>query len=133
MNQLLPPLQIWLVELLAIALLLFFANSNLRIRTKNQILSFSLIVSLLLTAVVTFFLGIGAVWSFPSALGKILSAFVSLAIPVFITAITFLTCQRFKLKTAISNTISIIAGLIAVLPIVVIGIMLACVTTKDCL
>ena len=133
MNQLLPPLQIFLLELLACASLLIFANSKSYDRTIKQTLLFSLTASLLLTAVVIFYWFIGAAWNLPSTIGKLISAFISLAIPIFLTAVTFQVCQRFEIKKTTANITSLIVGLIGVIPMIAIGVLLACVTTGDCL
>jgi len=133
MSQLIPPFSIWLAEILAILALLLFANYSSVNRTFKRMFLFALILSVIISVFSGFIWGYGHIWNVPSALGKFFSSFVAEAMPIFLVAATYLYCQRLSFKTLSTNVISIVVGLIGVFPVIVVGVVLACLTTGDCL
>ena len=130
----LPPWPIWLVEFSTILVLLAL---SLRIPQRQRQRSVWLIATLL-AIVVTIALGIyfggfGHTWGLPSVIGKFIASFLTTALPVFSTAVAIHVASRFGLGGKITSILSISVGLVAVLPMVFVGAVLACVLTGDCL
>ncbi len=96
------------------------------------------LIAFLLAIVVTIVLGIywggfGHTWGLPSVIGKFVASFLTAALPVFSTAVAIHLASRFDLGVKITSILSISVGLVAVLPMVFVGVALACGLTGDCL
>jgi hypothetical protein len=134
MIALLPPWPIWLVEFSAIVGLL---TLSLRIPQQQRQRSVWLI-AFSLAIVVTIALGIywggfGHTWGLPSVIGKFVASFLAAALPVFSAAVAIHVANCFGLGVKTTSILSISMGLVAVLPMVFVGVVLACGLTGDCL
>ena len=133
MNNLLPPSELWLVEICAIIFLLTSINSSPGKLSRKKVFGITATISGLLAIITSIFWGVGHAWSLPSLLGKFITLLIVCSLPLFSVAGAFLVCQRFQLSKLASSLIAITAGLVAVVPMVIIGIILACLLTGDCL
>ena len=130
----LPSWPIWLAEFFAIAGLL---TLSLRI-PQQQRQRYVWRIALPLAIVVTVALGIywggfGHTWDLPSVIGKFVASFLAAALPVFSAALAIDVASRFGLGMKTTSILSISIGLVAVLPMVFVGVVLACALTGDCL
>ncbi len=133
MNNLLPPSELWLVETCAIMFLLILINSSPEKLSPKKVFGITAIISGLLAVTVSIFWGVGHAWNLPSLLGKFITLLIVCSIPLFSVAGALSLCQRFQLGKLTSSIAVIIAGLVAVVPVVIIGVILACLLTGDCL
>ena len=134
MIALLPPWPIWLVEFSAIVGLLTFSLSVSQQQRQRSVWLIAFLLAIIVTAALGFYWGgFGHTWSFPSFIGKFVAFFLAAALPVFSAALAIHVSNRFGLGGKITSILSILVGLVAVLPMVFVGVVLACGLTGDCL
>ena len=73
------------------------------------------------------------IWDVKSGIGKIISSTVANSVPIFLAAIAFVVCQRLNFSSRTASFISMLVGLIGVIPTTVVGMIMACLSTGDCL
>ena len=129
----LPPWQLLVAEASSIAILLFLSLGISKSMSGPSVLSAALIVSIALTGLIAYFWSVGHTWSMPSAIGKTIAAFLTLSYPILLSTIVILMMRR---RSANSTTIVAVAFglcLFLTVPMVLVGITLACGLAGDCL
>ena len=132
MGNFIAPWSVWLAELAALLILVTFAARSPINRDPARLLVAAAALALVLTSVVALAGGLGSIWDVRSALGKSASGFAAFGLPLFVGSATMLLASRIGASPFMASCAAIAVGLGAVVPIVFIGVGLACVTTGDC-
>lgn len=132
-TSLLPPWQLFLAEASCIAVLLFLSLGISKPKSGPSVFLAAIMVSIVLTGLVAYFWGVGHTWSMPSAVGKTIAAFLTLTYPIFLSTIAILMMRRRSVESTTVVAVSFGLCLFLTVPMVLVGITLACGLTGDCL
>ncbi len=129
---LIPPWQLFAAEAVSVAVLLVLSHSTLMYKKDRSIYQAALVISLVLLVLVSSFVGIGHTWSPLSVVGKAIATFLTLAYPILISAVAIVLMRRRSANLLTQWVTSIGISLISTVPMIFVGITLAC-FTGDCL
>jgi len=131
--SLLPPWQLFAVEMSCIGILLHMSLGPAKPRSALTIFLAAITISMALTALVVLFVGVGHTWNTSSLIGKTIAMFLSLSYPILLTTVAILIMRRYS--TATTTVVEVAFGfcLLLTAPLFLVGLVLVCGFTGDCL
>ena len=132
-SSLLPPWQLFVAEVSCIAILLPMSLRTAKPGNEPSVFLAAIIFSMVLTALVVYFWGVGHNWSMPGAIGTIIAAFLTLAYPILLSTIAILMMRRRSVASSTVAAVSCGLCLLLTVPMILVGVTLACGLAGDCL
>ena len=132
-SRLVPPWQIFMGEVLSVAILLSISLESHGNANGPFLFMVAIAISTVLTVMFVSVLGVGHTWSLASTIGKTVATFLSLAYPILLTAVAIVSMRKREARLTTLWSVSIALSVLLTLPMILVGVILACAATGDCL
>lgn len=132
-SELLPPWQLVAAEVVSVSFLAFLSLHTSHLHTGRAVFAAAIAIAIGLTALFAIFWGLGHTWSSISAVGKGIAAFLTLAYPIILAATVIIMMRNRSVSLTTIWAASIVLCLVFSIPIILVGMVLACGLTGDCL
>lgn len=92
------------------------------------------LLSVLVGSALTYgYFGIGNIWDSASVFGKTASLVLAVATPLILASIPVASSIKFKRGDHVAFVSSVVLGIVGVFMLPIVGVVLACIFTGDCL